>query len=350
MKTQVRIIFIVLLLGLLVLPTTVYARGFYEDKVVFGGTYTLEMGETLNGSLVVMGGIATLEEGSTVDGDIIVMGGTLQANGQVDGDVVAIGGLVDLGDAADVKGNVSALGAHLEQSNEAQVAGDIITTLEGPISLGLVRGIRLPAPAYRVDFAPFNVAWFFLRILLWAALAIIVILFLPAHTKRVSETVVRQPLLAGGLGVLTTLVLPPLLVILAITICLSPVSLIVGIAAAIAWTFGLIAIGYEVGKRLENMAKQDWSPALAAGLGTLLLALVLNSIRAVIPCVGWILPALVGAVGLGAVLLTRFGTQTYPPKVESTYEMVATGEDESVQVEVVGEELPTTEPSTQDEF
>lgn len=347
MKTRTRIIFFLLLISLLLLPTTVYARALYEGKVVFGGVYTLEAGETLDGDLVVMGGIATLEEGSTVDGDIIVMGGTLQIDGSINGDVVAIGGLVNMGDAAEVAGNVAALGAHLESADNAQVGGDIITTLEGPISLNFARGIHLPS--YQVRFAPFNVAWFFLRILLWAALAVIVILFLPSQTERVSETIVKQPLLSGGLGVLTVLVLMPLLVILAITICLSPVSMIVGLAAAIGWTFGLIAIGYELGKRLESMARQDWSPALSAGLGTLLLVLVLNSIRAGIPCIGWLLPAIVGAIGLGAVLLTRFGTQAYPTGIEAAYEMAVAEESGPVQVEGVEELPPPIEMDRQDE-
>jgi hypothetical protein len=31
-----------------------------------------------------------------------------------------------------------------------------------------------------------------------------------------------------------------------------------------------------------------------------------------VPCVGWMAPAAVGLVGLGAVLLTRFGGRVYP--------------------------------------
>jgi energy-coupling factor transporter transmembrane protein EcfT len=107
-------------------------------------------------------------------------------------------------------------------------------------------------------------------------------------------------------------VLPIVLVLLAITICLSPVSLIGGALLAIAWAFGLIAIGTEVGKRLAEIFKQEWAIAVEAALGTFILILVFNG-AALIPCVGWLLRAVVGIVGLGAVLLTRFGTQDYPP-------------------------------------
>jgi hypothetical protein len=82
--------------------------------------------------------------------------------------------------------------------------------------------------------------------------------------------------------------------------------------AAIAWIFGLIALGMEVGKRLAELAKQEWAPAVSAGLGTFVLIFVLNGLDMLIPCAGWVFPALAGMLGLGAVLLTRFGMQDYP--------------------------------------
>ena len=82
---------------------------------------------------------------------------------------------------------------------------------------------------------------------------------------------------------------------------------------ALAWAFGLVSLGYMVGKRMQEMTRQEWAPAVAAGLGTFLLVLVINGMRSLIPCIFWVVPAATGMVGLGAVILTRFGTQTYPP-------------------------------------
>jgi len=47
-------------------------------------------------------------------------------------------------------------------------------------------------------------------------------------------------------------------------------------------------------------------------IGTFLLTLLVNGLGALVPCVGWIVPTLVGMVGLGAVLVTRFGAQALP--------------------------------------
>jgi hypothetical protein len=81
---------------------------------------------------------------------------------------------------------------------------------------------------------------------------------------------------------------------------------------AAAWCFGLIAIGFEVGKRISKLANQALHPVISAGLGTLILMIVLSGLEAIIPCVGWIPKVVFGLFGLGAVLLTLFGTKPYP--------------------------------------
>jgi hypothetical protein len=165
-----------------------------------------------------------------------------------------------------------------------------------------------------VRFSPaLNAVAFIFKVFLWAALAVLLVLFLPVHTRRVSQSAINQPLIAGGLGLLTVVALPVLVLALAITILLIPVSLLVIALAALAWMFGLIALGLEVGDRLAQLLKQEWAPAVEAGAGTFVLILILNGLQQVVPCVGWIAPAIAGMVGLGAVLLTRFGLQTYPP-------------------------------------
>jgi len=68
----------------------------------------------------------------------------------------------------------------------------------------------------------------------------------------------------------------------------------------------------EVGQRISLALHQDWPLPLSAALGTFVLNFVANGIG-FIPCVGWLVPFLIGLLGLGAVLLSRFGTQAYPP-------------------------------------
>ncbi len=137
-------------------------------------------------------------------------------------------------------------------------------------------------------------------------------MFLPKPIERTSNAIVDQPILSGGIGILTVIVVPLLLIILAITILLIPISLVGALTLVLAWFLGRIAIGYEVGRRLAKMLDKDWAPAVSAGVGMFLLALVVDATGQFIPCIGWVFPALVAVIGIGGLMLTRFGTQSYP--------------------------------------
>ncbi len=149
--------------------------------------------------------------------------------------------------------------------------------------------------------------WWLARSILWALLALLVVLAAPVRIRRTADAIIARPVEAGGLGLLTVLIVPLLLALVAITICGIPFTLAGALVLVIAWGLGVVAMGYETGRRLTGLGKQDVAPAVSAGLGTFLLTLVMNGVGAVIPCIGWLVPALVGSVGLGAVMLTRFG-------------------------------------------
>lgn len=315
MKRIIKFALWLVLLIAIATPATALAKSLSDDRVVAGGTFTLREGETLNGNLIIFGGAVTLEEGSRVNGEVVLMGGTVEIDGNVHGSVVGMGGVVSLGSMAVVDGDLTTLAATLNQEAGAQVRGQIVRGLRTPLRFPFPgRGIVPDVPDFGVRFpGVLNIMWFFFRTFLWAALAVLLVMFLPTHTERVAITIVRQPILAGGVGLLTAVVAPLLLIGIAITIILIPVSLVGILILTIAWFFGRIALGYEIGKRFAETTSQDWPPAVAAGIGTLVMTFVVDGANILIPCVGWIIPALVGIIGLGGILLSRFGTQTYPP-------------------------------------
>ncbi len=282
----------------------------YPDKVVFGDTFTLGSGDIVDGNLTVLGGVVALENGSSVTGDVVLLGSTLNADGDVSGNVSTLGGSLFLGDQAVIHGNLSMLGGTLHRSAGAQILGQVVNGGIGPLNLSLPRlpyGINLWS-----GFQPiFNLFRTIINVLVLAALAILVVLLWPRPTDRIAQAVGAQPVITGGLGLLTVVVLPALLIILLITIILIPLSILGFLVLGIASLFGWIAVGLEVGKRIAQMFKQDWQPAIAAGLGTLVITLISSFIGA-IPCIGWFVPFLIGMVGLGGVIITRFGSQAYP--------------------------------------
>jgi len=298
------------------------------DKLVIGGTYSLESGESLDGSLLILGGTANLEEGSTVEKDVTVIGGTINVSGHVKGDVSAVGGMVSLGSTAVIGGDVNTLAGQLTQDDGARIEGQVNAGTTGPFALVVPGTFQIPglenlpliplprdfkAPAVNVHFNPlWDGLWWLIRSFLWAALAVLVALFMSQRTERVAESVMKNPLVAGGMGCLTMLILPLILLVLVITICGIPFALIGAFGLWFAWGFGIIVIGYEIGRRLAQLFNADWAVPVSAGIGTFALTLGLNGIGAMVPCVGWMAPAAVGLVGLGAVLLTRFGGRVYP--------------------------------------
>jgi hypothetical protein len=105
-------------------------------------------------------------------------------------------------------------------------------------------------------------------------------------------------------------VAPILILLMAITIIGLPVSFLTVVALVVAAVFGWIAIGVEVGRRMAEAFDWELHPAAAAGIGTLAVSFVVGGIG-LIPCIGWLAPLLVGSAGLGAVILTRFGSREY---------------------------------------
>jgi hypothetical protein len=159
---------------------------------------------------------------------------------------------------------------------------------------------------------------------LWSAgLAVLVVIFWPKPIQRASHAIAEAPWSAAGVGVLTGIVAPVLLFVLAITICLIPLAILGLLLLIAAIVVGWIAVGYEIGLRLARAFKWSLEPAPAAGLGTLLVWAVANGI-AFIPCVGWLAPLIVGTIGLGGVLLTRFGRKDYPTLAPSAEVAVPT--------------------------
>ncbi len=316
-------------------PSPAYAKDLFDDKVVFGGTYTLESGQSLDGDLVIFGGAVTTEVDSTVNGDIVLIGGVAEVGGTVNGSLIGIGGAVQLREAAVVNGDLVTIGATLSREEGARINGDVVNGMGFPFVFGVpsgpmteipeipeIPGIpEVPAipviphtPGIGFSFNPLlDIFWFFFRTFMFALLAVLVVIFFDKPTARVAKAAIDQPLITGGAGFLTAILTPMALIALTLTIILIPVTLLTVLVLIVAWLFGWIAVGLEVGRRIAQLFNAEWAPAVSAGVGTFILFLVLGGFAELILCVGWLPQFLVGLWGLGAVIMTRFGTQDYTP-------------------------------------
>ena len=323
MNKILRSLTLLVLLVLLLAPASpVYAQSGEPGKIVFGDNFTLKSGEKLNGDLVVFGGNVTVEEDANLNGNLVVFGGTISSNGNLNGDVVVFGGQIALDEKAVVAGDVVTIGGQLTQAEGAKIKGEVVKNVSPDIQ---IPSGRIPPdvtpPSVNFDFNPFwTVAGIFYRAVILAALAMLVVVFLKPQMENVSQAIVSQPMMSGGVGLLTVFGGPISIVVVAlvmiITLILIPVAALVVfmgvLAIALAWLFGMIALGNEVGERFTQSINQSWAPAFTAGFGTFLLMLVGGAIGE-IPCVGWLFVALIGFVGIGAAVLTRFGTRPLQP-------------------------------------
>jgi hypothetical protein len=281
---------------------------------VIGQNFTLKSGDALDGDLVVIGGEATLEAGSRVNGDVVIIGGNLKLDGSVSGNAVVIGGLTSLGEKASLDGDMVTVGGSLQRTEGAYIGGNIVTNLPPPTIQfpNAPRAVTPPTPPTpKIDFnlGPLGkAATVFFQALGLAALAMLLTIFLHPQLDRVAQAVIAQPFITGSIGLLTAFLAPITLVILVITLILIPLALAAVILLVLAWLFGVVAFGMEVGDRFTKAIHQTWAPVLSAGFGTFLLAVVIGTVN-LIPCIGWVAPLIVGLMGLGAAVITIFGTR-----------------------------------------
>lgn len=328
---------ILLLLALLFVPTaSIHAQSPNNgDVVLFGQNYTLAEGETLNGSIavfggnieiqkdaevngsiVIFGGNISFEEESSIDGDVAVFGGNVTILGEVDGDIVLFGGQALVASDAIVDGDIATFGGQVSQEEGATITGEITNNkapdFDTPRTPDVPNPPDVSTPYVDVNINPFwNIMGKFGQAVLIAVIGMLLSLFLQPQLDRTASTITRQPLVAGGYGLLVFVALPVVMIIMIITLILIPVAAVIALLVPLAWLFGVIALGQEVGERFAKAINQVWAPVLSTGFGTFLLMLVLGFME-LIPCVGWLPSALVTLASVGAAVMTWFGTRNPP--------------------------------------
>lgn len=308
-----RLWLILVALLLLVAAPAAYAQDGDSDKFVFGEDYVLRAGEILPGNLAVVRGTATIEAGSIVGGDVAVLGGQLNIAGTVTGNVAILGGSVSLADTAVVEGDLASFGASVDRAPGAQLRGE---TLGGPqlpedIPLPEIETPRSGAGSVVKDW----ILWQLRTLgsgLLMALLGVVAVALAPKAMGRMATAVARQPAMSFGIGLLT-LALGILGGAALLIAC--GLGLLVWLALSVALLVGWLAVGLWAGQRLLAALRMHTASSLVeVALGVFGIT-VLGSLPW---CIGFLFSAIVGAIGLGAVVLTRVGSQlpegpTEPP-------------------------------------
>jgi cytoskeletal protein CcmA (bactofilin family) len=285
--------------------------GVIEITLVTGGTLTVPEGLTRDGVVAVLDGELLVERGALLRGTVLVLGGRAALDGRLEGDVIALGGALRLGPSAHVTGDVMAAG-EAELGPQARIEG------------ALVLGPAVPATLSElVRSGPSTLRSVVQRALTLALLGTLAARFAPRAVGHLSEAVRRHWLTAGALGALAFLVGLVLLVVMAFTVVLIPVSLVglaVGLVALmVGWSSVGIALGTSLAARLGGGRSGPWRERLAVALGIFAVVAALGLLER-LPVLGALIALTVTAVGFGAVLLTGFGTRRFVPDVPGPVE------------------------------
>jgi hypothetical protein len=281
------------------------------------------------GSSIVVG------EDELVTDPVVAVGGSVTVLGRVDDDVVAVGGSVRLGPKARVRGDVTAVGGRVDQERGAVIGGTVNEIRFGP----------------QFDIKPWHVfeGWWFpglnvvgggfrllgtvMRISIVLLLVFIVALIAMRPMERIGERAGREPWLSGFTGLLAQLLFVPVLVltvvVLAVSIIGIPLLFLVPFAVMaflLAVLVGFAGVAWRLGRWAVGDAR---APFVALAVGVVLVSAVALLARTLsllpvplwpitwfVAVIGFFVEYAAWTVGLGAALLTRFGTRGTRPIYE----------------------------------
>jgi cytoskeletal protein CcmA (bactofilin family) len=278
----------------------------------------------VSGDLTLMGDTLTINPTSRVSGDVSLVGSDVVVGGTIDGSVTVIGDTLTITSDAQISGDVTAcvdvvtderVNGQIRPCSDSEALGSFFRTLDDATRLdsAVAGAVGSGLSVAALLFSGFTS-------LLLAGISGLVVAAFPRHISYIEEAMLTIPRRMGRIGILTFLlavgigvaviamvaVLPPVgLVVL-------PVALIAGLAFLAMTVAGWITVALVVGNwLLRRSSRSVLPPLVVASAGSVLLFMVWH-ILALIPLglpVALVLMAVLGSVGLGAVVKTRLGTR-----------------------------------------
>ncbi len=324
-----------------------------DEPFVISGEGVQVITTSSTGDIVQIGRDVIIDHDERVDGSVIAIGGDVLVLGEVKGDAVGILGDVKVdgyvhGDAVAPTGAVTVTSTGRIRRNV--FASSIITEPGGRIGgKREYTGVSLPS-------GPKIIRGFYLSLLMVqlgiAVFAVFLVLlghaFAGKNIALIRTRIRRSSIKSFFVGLLTMFLgIPILWILLIITVIGIPVAfLVLPLAVVIAVVLGYSAIGLRLGEMLVENTRFTAQSQLGRTLLGVSVMLMLTVVGAALllaqfgptTALGWILFVVGIAVsfiattaGLGAVVLTRFGTRLEKPRPPA-----AAGTPSTVPTEPIG--------------
>lgn len=250
-------------------------------------------------NVVKIGSDVTIKEGEKVH-NVLVIGGQITVEGVVENKVTAIGGSVVLGKTAVVGGNVFSLGGVVAKGRGAVVHGKISNINLDDISEAISTALSDEWEGWSWIFALISLS-FFVGILL---ITMLIVFFFPKPVRIVSTAIREMPLKTTIWGILVLVMVVPLALLLAVSVVgmvLIPLEITIVLCGAI---LGFVAVSQLIGNRFFRLLKKQNQSVMVEAIWGLIIIWLIGWI----PYFGSIFKACALVVGMGGVLISRFGT------------------------------------------
>ncbi len=287
-------LWIMLLLGVLLSGCT--ASDSYTFKIIVNGSHKFEPGTGFPGDLILLKGDVRLESGAKLAGSIHQLGGKLSISGTVTGDITLLDGEIALLPGAFISGNVNILNGKISGLENANVVGKIVQSQSNE---------RKPTPNQAGRWLTLLIEFLTLP-----AFAALIVRFLPKPIGLMEQAGTRYALVSAAIGVLAWVTALALIVLMAYTLVLIPISLISFPLLLLVTTYGAVPYALILGRWVMHRLGWEKSRSFQAAFGMILLILLIESFR-LIPVIGSLIGLLFLATSFGAALLTKMGFQQF---------------------------------------
>ena len=294
--------------------------------VSIGHDVELKEGETAE-AVVVIGGSAIVR--GKVRDAAVVIGGNLDVEGEVGDAAVAVMGNVKAGPTAHVHGEVVAVGGKVDVAPGAKVGGQT-QEVDLPVGLPHVQWLKawLVHSLFKLRPLAPQVGW------VWSVWAVFLLIYLliaavfPRPVQACIDELTRRPATSFLMGLLSKLLLPVVLLILAVTVLGIVVIPFVLAALFLGLLVGKVAILEWIGLKL---GRHVGSSGITSPLAAFLLGALIITVLYLVPVLGLVTFGVISVWGLGCAVMAAFGgfrkempeKPTTPPAVAAAIPPIA---------------------------
>ncbi|MCK4679894.1 hypothetical protein KAT82_02110, partial [bacterium] len=259
----------------------------------------------IGGDLIVFAKRIEISETAVIDGDAIIAGATVTVDGAIGGRARIMTGFLDMDGTIAGNAEITADGG-MRLGPDAHIGGDLL--YEGPSEIDIPEGTVAGEVTFQkiikedFDFEGFiggaGILFHILGFIAALVAGTVIVALMTDHARRTAEIIRTRPLKSLGIGFVTFICMPIVLLLLLVFILTIPLMFVVGLAYVIALYIAKFYFSIWLGNLiLSRGGRTDVSP-----IPSMLLGLTIVYLVTAIPVVGTLVGVIIIFFGLGALL------------------------------------------------